>query len=450
MKSSIRKLGLIENFFDIAHDSGAMIYVNIVKIEGTINPDLLQQSLDLVQNHYPLLQVHVDKLEDGHYFQSEGTLKIPLRVIHKQDDNQWHEIAEKEMHQKFIGKKNPLCRFTLLHSSSNNSISELIATFHHGIADGISCMYLFNQLLYFYQKIASGDKIEKKAASSLLPPIECLVGNSFVKTKDDENSTENSHQEIPKPKLIIEQEAPPSDRNTHFITRIIEPKKSRIFINRCKQEKTTVHGALCAAMLFSAARHSPTNSPINLSCSSNVNLRKYCQPEINNQYLACLVSRIAENHSLDENTLFWNLARECKSKIHKSLERRVPIKLICSEDLRNFNSDVISQLAEYQMGRDMTVHVSNLGKINIPENYGNLKIKELYFSTGQHIFGSCFWLGVVTFQEKLFCTFAHVFPLISDQTGEWFANCVIDTLYQACLPKDFTKTSLKPRPENRL
>ena len=438
MKSSIRKLGLIENLFDIAHDSGSMIYVNIAKLEGTINPDLIKQSLNLVQKHYPMLQVHIIKLEDGNYFQSEGTLKIPLRVIHKQDDNQWYEIAQNELHQKFIGSKNPLCRFTLLHSSSNNGINELIATFHHGIADGISCMHLFNQLLYFYHKISSGDAIDKKVTNSLLGPIEDLVDDSFVRTNDYENNTENYHQEIPQPKLIIEQEAPPRDRCTHFLTRIIEQKNTRILINRCKQEKTTVHGALCAAMLFSAAKHFPTSYPINLSCSSNVNLRKYCQPEIKNSYLACLVSRIAENHSLEENTLFWNLARECKSKIHNSIEMGIPIKLISSERLRNFNKDVISQLAEYQMGRDMTVHVSNLGKINILENYGKLKIKELYFSTGQHIFGSCFWLGVVTFQEKLFCTFAHVLPLISDQTAEWFANFVIDTLHQACLPRDFT------------
>ncbi|MEO0970728.1 MAG: condensation protein, partial [Cyanobacteria bacterium J06639_18] len=86
----------------------------------------------------------------------------------------------------------------------------------------------------------------------------------------------------------------------------------------------------------------------------------------------------------------------------------------------------------------MTVHVSNLGKINIPRSYGKLKIKELYFSTGQHIIGSCFWLGVVTFQEKLFCTFAHVSPLISDRTAESFANYFINVLYQACLPNNFT------------
>jgi len=450
MKSSIRKLGLIENLFDIAHDSGSMIYVNIAKIEGTINPDLIKQSLILIQKHYPLLQVHIVKLENGNYFQSEGTLEIPLHVVDKQDDNQWYTIAQNELHQKFIGTKNPLCRFTLLHSSNKNNINELIATFHHGIADGISCMYLFNQLLYFYNKIASGVAIEQQFKNTFLGPIEDLVDDSFLKTNDDENKIESSHQEIPQPKLIIEQEAPPSNRRTHLLTRILEKKETEIFIHRCKEEKTTVHSALCAAMLFSAAKHPSNHYPINLSCSSNVNLRKYCQPEIKSQDLACLVSRIAENHVLDENTLFWDLARECKSKIHNSIEMGVPIKLISSERLRNFNKNVISQLANYQMGRDMTVHISNLGKINFSENHSNLKLKELYFSTGQHIIGSCFWLGVVTFQGKIFCTFAHVFPLISEQTAKWVANFVIDILHQVCLPRDFTLRDCSQSNEVRL
>ena len=437
MQSCIRKLGLVENLYNIANNSGNLIFVNIVRLDGLIQPVLLEKALDLLQKHYPMLQVHIVRLEDGNYFQSKGTLKIPLSVIPKEDDNQWYVVAKKELHQKFIDSKNPLCRFTLIHASSDEGISELIATFHHAIADGISCMYLFNQLLYFYQQVVLGNEIEQKFTNSLLPPIEDLVDKSFLETKDNENFTQSDLKEVPKSQLIIEQETLVSDRTTCFLTRIIDEKKTQILIDCCKKEKTTVHSALCAAMLFSAAKYFSNNDPINLSCGSSVNLRKYCQPEINKQYLASIVSRILVNHILNKNTLFWNLARECKSKIHKSLEMKVPVKVLFSERLRNFNQNVISQLAEYQMGRDKTVYVSNLGKINLVENYDKLKIKELYFVTGQHIFGSCFWLGVMTFQAKLFCTFAYVSPLISESTAQWFANSVMDTLNRACLSKEF-------------
>jgi hypothetical protein len=101
MNSLNRKLGLIENLFEILHDLGAMIDVNFARIEGSLTPDILRQALNLVQKRHPMLQVHLIELADGLYFESEGTQEIPLRVIDKQYENQGIEIAEDELHKKF-------------------------------------------------------------------------------------------------------------------------------------------------------------------------------------------------------------------------------------------------------------------------------------------------------------------------------------------------------------
>ena len=140
MDYSNRKLGLIENLFEILHDLGAMIEVNVARLEGPITPEIVQQALYLVQKRHPMLQVHIVSSADGAHFRSQGTPKITLRVINKQHENQWVEIAEEELHQKFPSGTDPLCRVTFLRSSTSNGISEIIATFHHAITDGMSCM----------------------------------------------------------------------------------------------------------------------------------------------------------------------------------------------------------------------------------------------------------------------------------------------------------------------
>ncbi len=132
-----RKLGLIENLFNILHDLSTMIDVNVVRIEGLLNPDILQQALDLVQKRHPMLQVYIVNSADDAYFQSVENQKIPLRVIEKQHDNQWIQIAENELHRKFTDDMEPLCRVIFLRSSLSNTCSEIIATFHHSIADGL-------------------------------------------------------------------------------------------------------------------------------------------------------------------------------------------------------------------------------------------------------------------------------------------------------------------------
>ena len=92
------------------------------------------------------------------------------------------------------------------------------------------------------------------------------------------------------------------------------------------------------------------------------------------------------------------------------------------------------------MGRSNTVEISNRGEFKFLDKYeyGDLKLKELYFATGQHIIGSCFCLGVVTFHQQLFCRFTHVVPLVSTQTAELFADSVMDTMQKACTSPSLT------------
>jgi NRPS condensation-like uncharacterized protein len=432
-----RKLGLIENLFKILHDLGAMIDVNVARIEGPLTPEILQPALDLVQKRHPMLQVHIVELADGFYFRSEGTSKIPLRVIDKQHENQGIEIAEDELHQKFSEGLAPLCRVTFLRSSTSNGISEIIATFHHAITDGMSCMRFFDDLLSYCQKIAAGDYIGEVVTMQPLPPLEKLLESRLTK-HNLEAAQDKPSQEIQPPQLIIEREAPPSARRTHLLTRILSPEMARRLKESCKQEETTVHGALCAAMLFGTANIASIDTSIPLSCSSNVNLRKYCEPEVKDDYIGCLISGLEEIHTWKPSTTFWDLARECKAKITHSIRRELPISGINSDKIRQVNKDLLVYLSEQKMGRTNTISISNRGRFNLVDKYGDFTLKELYFATGQHIVGACFWLGVVTFHEQLFCTFGYVVPLVSDKTAELFADSVMDTMQKACISASLT------------
>jgi NRPS condensation-like uncharacterized protein len=437
-----KKLGLLENLFEILHDLGAMIDVNVAQIEGSITPNIIQQALYLVQKRHPMLQVHIVELADGFYFQSEGTPEITLRVIDKQHENQWIEIAQDELHQKFPRGTSPLCRVTFLRSSTSNGITEIIATFHHAITDGMSCMRFIDDLLSYCQQIAAGERISEVVTMQALPPLEDMLHPSPASKNNVEENQEKPDQKIPQPKLIIESEAPLSARRTCLVPRILSKEMTLMLINRCKQEETTVHGALCAAMLFGAAKLADTDIPIHLSCNSNVNLRKYCEPEVKDDYIGCLVSALEESHTWENNTNFWDLARECKSKISCSISLGVPINRIHSDNLRQVEKQLLIYMSQHEMGRRHTISVSNLGRVNLLDDYGSFKLKELYFATGQHVVGACFWLGVVTFHEQLFCTFAHVIPVVSAKTTQLFTDSVMATMQKACISQFLTLSML--------
>jgi hypothetical protein len=126
MTNFSRRLGLVETLFATLHSMGAMLYVNIASIEGVISLDVLRSAIDLLQKRHPLLQVYLQESDQGFIFCADGTSIIPLRSIDRQHEQQWIEIAEDELLQKFSGGFEPLCRMTLLQESEKNGRNELI------------------------------------------------------------------------------------------------------------------------------------------------------------------------------------------------------------------------------------------------------------------------------------------------------------------------------------
>lgn len=434
MKSITRKLGLVEKWMELSHELGGGIIVNIAEIEGKLKPEIVQQALKLVQQRHAMLQVYIVETENGMYFQSEGITEIPLQVIYQQYENEALKIAEKELHTKFPPGKTPLCRLTLLYFPENQTTCQMIITFHHGIVDGLSCMQFINDLLLYSQKIADGENIPQIESLELMPAIENLVNYDLIQETEITKTSVNEQINL-KPQLIIEGKASANERFSKILPRNLSQDITKMLISKCKQEETTVHGAICAAMLFAFTNLLSPNEQINLAYGLPVNLRKYCQPEINHQNLGCFISVLGFNQLVDKNTSFWDLARKCKSKIHNSLISGIPLNLLKQNRFRSLDRELMAQSViskEEQMGRNNAFSISNRGKFQVGYKQDKIKIKDLYFATGQHLGGDCFWLGVVTLNDQIFFSFVYVDPVISDQTANKFADDVIHILHNSC------------------
>ncbi|MEG4490672.1 phthiocerol/phthiodiolone dimycocerosyl transferase family protein [Microcoleus sp. D3_18_C4] len=322
-------------------------------------------------------------------------------------------------------------------------------TFHHGIVDGISCMRFIDDLLFYYQNNQEGENIFPVESLEFIPPIETLVTYNIPSKEPRENHLLATAQPTLPPQLIIEHQASAHERLTRMLPRMLSQEKTKILIDKCKQEKTTVHGAMCAAMLFAAGKLLSIDTQVNFSYGLPVDLRKYCEPEITDQNLGCFISVLGFNQLIEPKTSFWDLARECKSRIHDSLISGVHITRLLQSKLRNLDIDTIKELVinsmvskEDTMGRNNLFAISNRGKFKFRYKAEKLKIKELYFATPQHIGGDCFWLGVLTLNEQLFCNFIYVEPVISDRTAQLFADDVMTVIEKVCINQKTTLTML--------
>ena len=423
-----RPLGLVEHLFATFHGMGAMIYVNIARIQGVVAGDLLRTAIDLLQQRHPLLQVHLQESDGNFYFCTESTLPIPLGIIDRQHDRQWTEIAEDELSRKFTGEFEPLCRITLLQSSDRLDSQELIVTFHHAIADGLSALHFMHELMSVYQQLVAGTPVLPMESLPLLPPLEQLLAQYLSEPAANLIQVPPS-QTNPSPVLLIEQAAPVDRRRTRLLPCEFGRDLTLQLKSRCREERTTVHGALCAAMLLVCMRQLSSPESVVMSCGSSVNLRGSCLPLVERDHLGCFVSAVTTSHQISIDANFWELARECQTTIHQLIDDKFPHYQVSNPDLiSKYQPSFLAQLAEHNMGRTTTAHISNLGQFDFTKSSESVRLESFYFATGQNLVGTCFWLGAVTIDQRLFCTFAYVDPLISPNTAKSLVNSTIAIL----------------------
>ncbi|AFY46199.1 uncharacterized protein containing a NRPS condensation (elongation) domain [Nostoc sp. PCC 7524] len=422
-----RNLGRLEQAMEILNTRATTWnVVTISRINGSVNEDVIRQSLDLIQCRHPRLNSHIVSSRNGWKFQTEGTDKIPLRVVKKLDSKQWLEVFYEEMNNKIDSNKY-LLRVVLVHILSDRHVSFLITTAHHAIADALSCIRLHSEILTYYQEISVGEAIKPLINLTPLPPTEELIPQDKKGLKGKINSLffllHLAWQKLwYRPETLgFEKYLPIAQRYSDVIHRQLEPELTQQLVNRCRQENTTVNSALCAAMMFTVAQKLLKNNKkfVRLSCLSYLDVRRHINPAISDENMAVLATSNMGFHAIHTNTNFWQLAREVKQKLEASLKQGNIFKMILiAKYLIDFCFIYPKQVAA-------TVSVSNVGKVNIPKVYGELEVEEISFAGTHALYGGLFTIHASTFQGKMLLNFVFSRPSISPETMEALVNTFI-------------------------
>jgi len=428
-----RKLSPAEESMEILNEqANSAQVIAISRIAGSLTPEILRQSLDLVQQRHPRLNCRIVGSIENLYFETEGTEKIPLRVIKASTADQWQVVAIEELNQK-INSQKCLARAALVSLPENPNLNYLITTINHAITDGISSIYLHQNILEYCQKIVARENVETVAVLPALPGSEDLLP-SMRGLKDKINTLifilRLQYFKIFRyPKTLkVEKFVPLAMRHCGLIHRQLNETLTEKVSAACAQKKVRVQGALSAAMLLAAFRRIKTSESkkIDLNCLSAVDLRRRLTPAISPEHISFMVSMIDSNHAIDDNTSFWELAQENKEQVNLYLERNYifMIMKLLGKLLQSFLENINQP--------SMTVSVSNVGKVNLTSNYGAFQLEEISFA-----FGAIFATGtptaaVTTFQGKMLINFMFSEPSISQEFMAGFVDDVLALITEAC------------------
>ncbi|MBW4511565.1 MAG: hypothetical protein KME64_34440 [Scytonematopsis contorta HA4267-MV1] len=392
-------------------------------IIGSFTIDLLTEALAWLQQRHSRLRVKiVTNNQNQPQFSFINVPPIPLRIIERQGEKHWCQEMVKELSHPLNWNKEPLLRVLLLHSPD---VCNLIITFHHCIGDGLSGAYLIRDILQF---IGEPDKPRELLPD--LPPVDEIIPD----IKKDVVS--NLNELIDTKSIFATNYQNNQSKNTSETLAIglfdwtLSSEETTKLLACCRVEKTSVHGALCAAFLLAIAHEFKSSNEIILRCHTPVNIRNYLTTSVN-ENLGEYITRPVTTHRLSQKTDFWDLAREVKYKLNQLvIDGKLFDDVLKAKALLSSNDNKDKETLDARPIGRIDIVITNLGKLNIKQQFGKLYLQELYLmATG--VKSLPLFIGVATLNNKMCFICRYQESVVSHTNAYNIKNTAMEKLVTA-------------------
>ncbi|MBU0991576.1 MAG: hypothetical protein KJ737_03690 [Proteobacteria bacterium] len=406
-------------------------------IQGNLTQKALRAGLDSIQARHPLLRVRIiRKGWAGLYFESGNIPKIPLRIVEAPEDF-WVKEAEYECNTYFT-PGGPLARCVLVRHTPHTST--VILCLHHSITDGKSIAYLLRDLIHSASGAIAGHP-------SNLPELTLKQGmEDFYPawTKKIKGRIRFFLHLFRLLGAMIRLGAPkkfkwdrwtlPGKRQAFIIAHVLPSSVLESLITRARNEKTTVHGALTAALILAVAKEQKIIKKSTFTPTSEVDMRKYLISPIEDDLIqfSSVIVWFMQAHADSD---FWEIARQNRESILRSIEREEQYSAIamlrCVEFLTKFSGTgrIGSMLHAYfyELTTTGAIDLSNIGSVDIPAQYGDLSIETLGCLSSLSTMSAMAAFSA-TLNNRLALNFTGMEPLVSRSRVERIANSAIQIL----------------------
>ncbi|UOQ69366.1 phthiocerol/phthiodiolone dimycocerosyl transferase family protein [Hymenobacter volaticus] len=349
-----RTLGAFEKTFWLLDQIDSKDFCLAADISGTQPVEKWRKAIDIVQQRHPNLSVRVALDELGRpTLQHVENLPIPLRVVHVEQNYRWEQEVEKELSVRFNTAEGPLLRVVLLQKTDS---TVLILAANHTVADGTSLSYLTRDILL----AVTGNEL------ALLEP---QVSNDQTLDLPEDLPAQTVEQVLElKMKTEVVQPLVSSHRFSASTTRNL--------LERARQENTSVHGAICAAVLLATRKMRPEWDQTRMELVSPVCTRGALHLD-DNVGLNITTQSVFFEHQ--PYLSFWDLARLAKAGLGgtSSVEYTTGY-LSFFRNLVFGHNDMQLMLDALKQAFNHHIMVTNLVRLKYKTDFGPLKLEALY------------------------------------------------------------------------
>ena len=423
--------------------------VMVARIKGLISKDQLKSAVLKVRQKHFLLGVCVSLDDDSAgWFIHKDVPEIPVEVIPRFTNDDWIGATTEELKCPFSTETGPLIRFVLLQSSD---ISDLIITAHHSICDGRSLVYLIRDIMVYL------DNPDLDVETPPVIPVavqDCLPSSAhngfFYRLIVERINKKWIHKGISfneKDYTDLHQTFWQKNRASIVSWELTEPQTSTL-ISRCHQEQVTINSALYTAFLaaqkdiqgsshaylqnilvpvdFRSRLTQPVGEAVGFYASAGVNFRLKYNSKKSFWDTARIIDRKIKQQLTDKNIFQSQKLNLLSPSLmdglifvkHGKLDDKMASRLLKKKGLDKIFTGIV---------------ISNLGKLDIPVDYGNLQLEALMgpavYSDGVEKILEVLTVGgkmhlTFTFGDKIIA--ANVVTKVKDTAMKYLAEAVIE------------------------
>ena len=346
-----------------AGSSGTMNFTVIAEYRGTVDAATLQQALRRLQSDHQLLRSTL--LWDGSDCVFAPTeAPVPLQRLpwpggtDPADAAQaWRPLARAALRQRFAGGGDPLWRLTWVVAAD---AGQLLLTFHHAIADGLSAMALVQQLFQLLAADSDPDAAPAVAGWDRFTPdlhsaFACDRHGAFASNAMPER------QDV--------------GLATDFVLQELSPELSAAVLAWTRQRQLRLNATLLAAFLQALVAAGVL--PPLTTAATVVNLRNLVTPALPWELMRLLRVCVETPIAVDPAAPLDGLAAELHAVLQRQLSDGEPIQAL-NTIAASLADDPSPQQLWQRSWREGGL-ITNLGRVPVQQAHGALVLARLFF-----------------------------------------------------------------------
>lgn len=370
-----RKLGEQERMLHYMCATCGMMPLEVMHIRGALDAALVSRGLDWLQRQHPMLRAHIRYgglafrrlppfVYRQPYFDTEGTTKIPFRVV----EGSWEKALADELRKPLRHGRNPRLRMTLVRDEKDIELNHIIFCADHATLDAQTAHLISRQLLEYLADPAAMER-RTPAQTHLPPPLE-----SGMPAKSSSGSKRYE------PALRLPRRRGDGSGN-RVITRWLDAPATDALKAAAKANRATMHGAITGAFFLAMRQRYGVQE---MSCLSSVDLRRLCKPPLPAETCGCYIDALRTRHALGPD--LWPVARDVSFKLISTLAKgQDAASFLKLPEWEVYAAEVWPTLTHHR--RIDGLGVTTSGDSGLKANYGNHTLEGVTMVMSVDFFG---------------------------------------------------------------